>query len=154
MKKYDQLLVKISGGDDDKASIISKINDNVPKPEETVPIMAQQYLDPDIQEPFQPGSTPVHLESRLGNFFLSNYNILVFHVFFFKISFFGKGNKKICEILQEYKSISRNFSDFYLYQLYAMLFQQVCLHDLHFVGSCCGTLLESFEVLLLKMRIP
>ena len=43
MKKYDQLLVKISGGDDDKASIISKINDNVPKPEETVPIMAQQY---------------------------------------------------------------------------------------------------------------
>ena len=68
-KKYDYLLVKISGGDDDKASIISKINDNLPKPEETVPIMAQQYMDPDIQEPFQPGSTPVHLESRLGNFF-------------------------------------------------------------------------------------
>ena len=94
MKKYDQLLVKISGGDDDKASIISKINDNVPKPEETVPIMAQQYLDPDIQEPFQPGSTPVHLESRLGNFFLSNYNILVFHVFFFNNILFWKGEQK------------------------------------------------------------
>ena len=34
-KKYDYLLVKISGGDDDKASIISKSNENVPKPEET-----------------------------------------------------------------------------------------------------------------------
>ena len=104
MKKYDQLLVKISGGDDDKASIISKINDNVPKPEETVPIMAQQYLDPDIQEPFQPGSTPVHLESRLGNFFLSNYNILVFHVFFFKYPFLERGTKKF---VKYYRNISQ-----------------------------------------------
>ena len=69
MPFFEILHVKISGGDDDKASIISKINDNVPKPEETVPIMAQQYLDPDIQEPFQPGSTPVHLESRWEIFF-------------------------------------------------------------------------------------
>ena len=54
------------GDDDDKDSVISKAITETEKPEEQASsaIPMPNYYEPDIQEAFQPGSTPVHLESR------------------------------------------------------------------------------------------